>query len=204
MQRENTFLENDKVKNYIEGILGGEITACKWVKKACERYLKDRKTGHKRGLWFDEDAANHAIGFFETYLFHTTGKWSGQNFRLEPWQSFIICNLFGWKRADGSRRFRIFLVSVARKQGKSTLAAGIGVYCLVADGEARAEVYSAATKKDQARIVFSEAKRMVRSSADLKRFVKVMTHNINVGETYSKFEPLGADHDTLPSPPRCF
>ena len=187
----------NRVEKYVSGVISGEIVASKWVIKACERYLKDLETGPNRGITFDEKAANHVIEFFETYLHHTTGRWSGQRFVLSNWQAFILYNVFGFKRDDGSRRFRTSFISVARKQGKSCLAAGVGNYCLIADGEGRPSIYSAATKKDQARIVFSEAKRQIKSSADLKRFTKVLQHNISVPETYGKFEALGADSDTL-------
>ena len=92
------------------------------------------------------------------------GEWAGQTFDLAPWQAFVVGCLFGWQRSDGLRRFRTAYCAVPRKNGKSTLSAGIGLYLLVADGEQGAEVYSAATSRDQARIVFDEAKRMVGSS----------------------------------------
>ena len=92
------------------------------------------------------------------------GEWAGQTFALAPWQAFVVGCLFGWQRADGLRRFRTAYCAVPRKNGKSTLSAGIALYLLVADGEQGAEIYSAATTRDQARIVFDEAKRMVGSS----------------------------------------
>ena len=186
-----------RLRRYLRGVQQGKLVAGSLVKQAVERHFRDLKHGKKRGLRFDQDAAEHAVRFFESYLYHTTGRWAGRPFLLEGWQLFVICSLFGWKRKDGTRRFRIAYIEVARKNGKSTLAAGISCYCLIADGEVRAEVYSAATKKDQAKIVFHEAKRMIRSSAELKRFCKLLTHNVSVPETYSKMEALGADSDTM-------
>jgi len=101
-----------------------------------------------RGLWFDEDAVLRVVEFFAR-LRHWKGEWAGVPFWLEEWQvTDIIAPLFGWKRADGSRRFRTAYIEIGRKNGKSLLAAGIGLYMLMADGEEGAEVYSAAAKKD--------------------------------------------------------
>ena len=105
--------------------------------------------------------------------------------------------LFGWKRADGLRRFRTAYCAVPRKNGKSTLSAGIGLYLLVADGEQGAEIYSAATTRDQARIVFDEAKRMVGSSPALKRRVGILINNLHVAATASRFMPLSSDASTM-------
>lgn len=182
--------------NYITDVLEGKITACKWVKLACERHLRDLETGHERSLYFDEQAAKLAIAFF-SILKHSKGEWAGQYIHLEPWQQFHLWVLFGWKRADGTRRFRTSYLEVARKNGKSTLAAGIGLYLLVADGEAGAEVYTAATKLDQAKIIHSEATRMVQQSSDLTGELSVFKNNINNPNNYSKYEPLGADSKTL-------
>lgn len=116
---------------------------------------------------------------------------------LEPWQEFYLGTLFGWLRADGTRRFRTSYLEVARKNGKSTLLAGVGLYLLVADGEPGAEVYTAATKRDQARIIFQESQRMVRQSPDLKPIVLAVKDNLSVLSTFSKYEPVGRDSDTL-------
>ncbi len=105
--------------------------------------------------------------------------------------------LFGWKRSDGARRFRTSYLEVARKNGKSTWGAGAGLYLFIADGEPGAEVYTAATKKDQARIIWSESMRMVKQSPDLKQIVGVFKDNLHVDATFSKMEPVGRDSDTL-------
>ena len=105
--------------------------------------------------------------------------------------------LFGWRRQDGLRRFRTAYCAVPRKNGKSTLSAGLGLYLLVADGEQGAEVYSAATSRDQARIVFDEAKRMVQASPALRRRVEVLINNLHVKATASRFMPLSSDSSTM-------
>lgn len=168
----------------------------KLVRQACERHLRDLKDGRKRGLRWDAGKAQHALDFFG-FLKHSKGEWAGEPFDLSPWQQFVIGAVFGWKRADGTRRFRTAYVEVARKNGKSTVLAGVGLYLFVADGESGAEVYSSATKKDQARIVWSEAERMVKASPALKSRIGTYRNNLHIVGTASKFEPLGADSNTL-------
>jgi phage terminase large subunit-like protein len=149
------------------------------------------------GLDFDVKTASRVIRFF-SLLKHSKGEWAGQVFRLEPWQEFILWNLFGWKwKVSGLRRFRTGYIEVARKNGKSTFFAGIGLYLFAYDDEPGAEVYTAATKRDQAKIVWGEAKRMVQRSPTLKKKIKMWRTSLTVDNTACKFEPLGADEDTL-------
>lgn len=186
------------VDAYAEDVVNGKIPAGELIRLACERHLRDLKTGKTRGISFDYDAADHALEFFR-FLRHSKGEWSGYTFQLEPWQQFIVGSIFGWMRADGTRRYRTAFIEVPRKNGKSTIAAGVGLYLFVADGEPGAEVYSAATKRDQAKIVWDEAMNMVKRSPVLAKRIKVFTGkaNMNIPETRAKFEPLGADADTL-------
>lgn len=181
---------------YAQDVIAGRIVACRWVRHACERHMTDLRDGPKRGLRFDEDAAQHVIDFF-AWLKHSKGEWAGQTVTLEAWQQFVLAMVFGWKRADGTRRFRTSYLEVARKNGKSTFAAGVGLYLLVADGEPGAEVYTAATKRDQARITHSEATRMVKASPALRSRVRTFKDNLHINGTASKFEPLGRDADSL-------
>lgn len=187
---------NHPVQQYIDGVLAGSIPAGKLIRLAIERHVRDLAEGADRGIYFDQKAAQRAIDFFG-FLKHSKGEWAGQSFELEPWQQFLLWVLFGWKRSDDLRRFRTAYIELPRKNGKSTLAAGVGLYLLVADGEGGAEVYSAATKRDQARITHGEAVRMVNSSPALKRMVGVYKDNLHVKTTASKYEPLGADADTM-------
>ena len=169
----------------------------KWIQLARDRDQRDQENGKDRGLWFDQSAVDRVDQFFGL-LEHYKGEWAGQSFKLAPWQiKDIIRPLFGWKRADGTRRFRIAYIEIPRKNGKSTMAAGIGLYLLVADGEPGAEVYSTATKRDQAKIVWGDADAMVKTSKGLSRYIKSSRNNLSVRETMSKFEPLGADSNTL-------
>ena len=171
------------------------MLAGEWIRKACQRHIDDMETGPERGIYFDERAAQHVINFFG-YLRHSKGKWANDVFVLEPWQQFILWVMFGWMRVDGTRRFRIAYIEIPRKNGKSTLLAGICLYLFFADGEEGAEVYTAATKRAQAKITHGEATRMVQKSPELRKRIKVFRDNMCVISTSSKFEPLGADSDT--------
>ena len=183
---------------YIAGVLDGSVPACAAIRQAVERQVADLEHGAERGLHFDRAAAQHAIQFFG-FLKHSKGEWAGQAFELAPWQQFLFWALFGWKRADGTRRFRSAYIEVPRKNGKTTMIAGIGLYLLVADGEPGCEVYSAATKRDQAKLSWSEAVRMVKASPALTKMVQhwKSSDNLSVEATASKFQPLGADSDTM-------
>ena len=132
---------------YAEQVRDGRILVCEYVRLAVCRYYADLDRALERGWHFDRRAALRAIGFIER-LKHTKGEWAGHRFRLEPWQHFVLWNIFGWKNADGTRRFRYAYIEIARKNGKTALSAGVGLYMLFADGESRPEVYSAATVKD--------------------------------------------------------
>jgi phage terminase large subunit-like protein len=162
-----------------------------------QRHARDILTAPARGLHFDEAAGNRVVEFIERYCRHSKGEWAGQPIRLEAWQRQLVRILFGWLRADGTRRFRIAYVEIARKNAKSTLAAAIGLYLTLADYEPGAEVYASATKKDQAKIVHSAAEAMVKLSPALRKYLKTFRNNIHCPQTGSKFEPLGADSDTL-------
>lgn len=181
---------------YAHDVVEGDIVACRWVHLACERHMRDLVDGPERGLRFDADAGQHVIDFFQ-FLRHSKGEWAGQTVTLEGWQQFVLWVVFGWRRADGTRRFRTAYQEVARKNGKSTIGAGIGLYLLVADGEPGAEVYTAATKRDQARITHSEATRMVKASPSLRRKIRTFKDNLHIPGSASKFEPLGRDTDSM-------
>lgn len=154
-------------------------------------------TQHPRGFWFDHGAADHAVAFVERNCKHHKGEWAGLPLLLEEWEQDIVRTVFGWMLPDGTRRFRIAYVELPRKQGKSELAAALGLYLLAADREPGAEVYCTATKKDQAKIVHDTAIAMVRASRRLQRYMQVYRNNISVPRLNAKFEPLGADSDTL-------
>lgn len=176
--------------------MSGRITTCRWTRLACERHRRDLKTGASRGLRYDERAARVAIAFFSV-LNHWKGEWGNTRITLEPAQQFWLASLFGWKRADGFRRFRTGYLEVARKNGKTTTAAGVGLYLAFIDGEPGAEVYSAAVKHDQARISHKDATMMVKASPQLRATIGVFRDNLHDLKSGSKFEPLSSDYNSL-------
>lgn len=179
---------------YAEQVRSGESLVCEYVRLAVERYYADLDRALDKGWYFDKKAAMRAIRFIEK-LKHTKGEWAGQRFRLEPWQQFVLWNIFGWKNADGTRRFRYAYIEIARKNGKTALSAGIGLYMLFADGESRPEVYSAATVKDQAKICFSDAVEIVKAT-DLKNYLTPYRNSIVYELKGGTMKPLSSDYGT--------
>ena len=147
---------------------------------------------------YDPRKANHAIEFIENYCKHSKGKMGGKPFILELWQKALVAATFGIvHKIDGTRKYQEVMLVVARKNGKSTLAAAIGLYLQIADGEPGAEVYACATKKDQAKIIWLEAKRMVKKSPTLRKRIKTLVAELNSDFNDSFFRPLGRDSDSL-------
>ena len=131
--------------------------------------LAARKNGHPRGLIWSYEAGDRVVQFIEGFCKHHKGEWAGQPLLLEGWQKDMIRTAFGWYKADGTRRFRTLYCEVPRKNGKSEVAGALGLYLMVGDGEPGAEVYASATKKDQARIVWSIGAAMVKASPKLRK-----------------------------------
>lgn len=121
----------------------------------------------------------------------------GERIKLEPWQLFVVGSVYGWKRADGARRFRVAWVEMGRKNGKTTLVYPAAIYALTVDGEEGGEVYAVATKKDQARLVYALARRAVVKTPELGSIITPYMYSLVAEDTFSKFEALGADADTL-------
>ena len=172
----------DRATHYAQAVIAGEIVAGPHVRNAARRHLDDLAKGWQRGLHYDEAAAAKVIRFYETRLRLNGGQFEGKPFILEPSQSFKVGCLFGWKRADGSRRFRRAFIEEGKGNGKSPFAAGVGIYGMVADDEAGAEVYSVAANRDQALILFRDAVAMVDQSPDLS---KRITQSGGKGKVYN-------------------
>jgi phage terminase large subunit-like protein len=147
----------------------------------------------KAGCYYDAEAADRAVHFFDHYLVHTKGEWAGDAMRLEPWQEYHTRNIFGWRNPDGTRVFRVVYIEIPRKNGKSTWLSGLGLYLLTGDREPGAEIYSAATDKDQARIVFDTAKDMVLKSPELRRRCRPLRSAIVVYALGASYKVLSAD-----------
>jgi phage terminase large subunit-like protein len=157
-------------ESYVSQVVSGEILSCKWLRLACERHLRDIESSKTDAFpyVFDPEKANRACAFMEL-LPHVKGKWAHldpvtrkmQTVKLQPWQQFIICSIFGWvKKRDGKRRFHKARIYVPRKNGKSFFGAGVGIYMMTKDNEPGAEVYSGATTEKQAWEVFGPARQM--------------------------------------------
>lgn len=183
----------DPVTAYARDVLAGKIVAGKPVRLACQRHLNDLKQAKEKGLVWNLDRANHAILFFAEILVLE----SGAPFVLQPFLAFIVGSCFGWYRTNGYRRFRTAYVEIGKGSAKTVTAAGVGLYGLIADGEPSAEVYSAATTKEQAAICFKDAKRMVEMSPELSELVTVGVGNLAVESTNSLFRPVSSEHRGL-------
>ena len=193
----------DDALAYCRGVVSKEIPACKWAILACQRQLDDlRREVSDDWPWvFNKEVAERPCSFIEL-LPHIKGKWARDRrlITLEPWQSFIITTVFGWvHRETGLRRFIEAYEEEPRKNAKSTKGAGILLYMLAADGEHGAECYTAATTRDQARIVFDDARAMAERTPDLRTWlgVVIMQHSLTVAHTASKAAPLAAEGSTL-------
>ena len=181
----------EAVSDYCDDVLSGEIPAGKYVRLAVERHVSDleRQRADDFPYYFDQAEAEDACIFFPVAFRHAKSKWAGQPFELSPWQMFCNAVLLGWKREDGTRRFRRAHVSVARKNGKTTWCGGLAIYLAIADGEASAEVYIGATKIDQARLLFRDSESMVRQSPHLLKRAKLYKDNIvfNDSKSFANF-----------------
>lgn len=192
----------DAAIGYARAVIAGDIPACKWTKAACRRQLDNLESSKGDSDYpfeFRHDKAEHICRFIEL-LPHTKGKWAGTKIVLEPWQIFILTTVFGWyNKATGTRRFRCAYIEVPRKNAKSTLSSGVALYMLTADREPGAEVYSAATTREQARIVFNDAKKMAEREPEFRRRfgVRLFAHSIAESLNDSMFSSLSAEGSTL-------
>lgn len=185
------------ILKYWEAIQGGKVAVPKRVYKTYERLVSDIKEPQD-GYIFDESRANKPIRFIEQFCKHSKGEWAGKPVKLELFQKAYIAALFGFIHKDtGLRKYKETLFMVARKNGKSTMLAGIALYMLIADNEGGSECFCVASKKDQARIIFDETLNMVQQSPELNRFVKKRKTDLYFPMAMAKFQPLGKNSDTL-------
>lgn len=194
--KENELDEVSKKLNTIKSTTGTINTSYK-VYRVYKEIIKI--SNDPIGEWeYDNHKANHAIEFVENYCKHSKGKMGGKPFILELWQKALIAATFGIvHKITGLRKHKEVLLVVARKNGKSTLAAAIGLYMQIADGEPGAEIYACATKKDQAKIIWLESKRMVNKSTVLRKRIKTLVGELKSDFNDSFFKPLGRDSDSL-------
>lgn len=189
---------------YVDDVLSGKQLTCRWVRLAVERHAADLERQGTEGFpyVFDAEQAQRVIDF-KQQLRHTKGEWANPRkhdtrIRLEPWQQFIDWVVFGWRREDGTRRFTRAYIEVARKNGKSTIAAATANYCFIADRpqEVGPEVYAVATKRDQAKITWLEARRQIEHHPVLSKYAKLYRDSIVSPDGAGFFKPLGKDSKT--------
>lgn len=191
----------DPITQYALDVVAGRYVTGKLVKKAAERHLADLATGHERGLRWDPSAGMKAVRFF-ALLRHYKGDLGredgglGAFVQLEAWQIFIVGSAFGWKRADGLRRFRRIYVEVAKKNGKTLMAAGLMLLLAFFDGEPGAECYSLATKEDQAKLSWNDGAQFTAKNPSIAKRVRKVGKRLVAEATASFWTPLGRDSDT--------
>lgn len=190
-------LDYNPIRLYHSQIMNGEVTVSAKVKSVYCKLVKDLDDTDSE--WeYDPKRANHAIEFVENYCKHSKGKMGGKPFIMELWQHAMTAALFGFvHKIDGVRKYREFILTVARKNGKSAWGSAIGLYMQTADGEPGPEIVSAATKKDQAKIIWSEAKRMVKKSPALSKRMRCLVGEIVSDFNDGTFKPLSSDSNTL-------
>lgn len=187
---------NNPILEYWQAMNHG-LTVCRKIYAVYKKLVDD--LNNPESPWeYNERKAEHAILFIETFCKQSKGRFGGLNVKLELWQKAMVAAMFGFvDRATGFRRFREVILMVARKNGKSTLGSAIGIYLMIADQEPGAEIYAVATKRDQAKIIWMEAVRMVKKSPELLRLIKPRVAEMRSEFNDSMFAPLGNDSDTL-------
>lgn len=189
---------SNAIIKYYELIESGKEVVSKKVKRVYQHIVEDIIKNEQSQWEYDHAKAMHAIDFIEDFCKHSKGSMGGQPFLLELWQKALVSAMFGIvDKIDGTRKYQEVILIVGRKNGKSTLAAAIGLYLTIADGELGPEIYSVATKKDQAKIIWLEAKKMIQKSPALRKRMKTLVSEINSSVNDSVFKPLGRDSDTL-------
>jgi phage terminase large subunit-like protein len=193
---EQTYLQMHK---YADDVLSGKIVSCKLLKRAAQRHFKDLYRSENDPNFkyvLCPQKAQRIVAFYK-FINHTKGALARKPIKLMPWQIFLLSSVIGWVH-EGSRlrRFKAATVFVGRKNGKSTIASGLCLYMLIADDEVGAEIYSVATKKDQARIVWDDSVRML-SMSDLKSVLKLRANKILYDAQFGVFSPLASDSNSL-------
>ncbi|MDQ0158970.1 terminase large subunit [Alkalibacillus salilacus] len=185
------------IKAYYEKIQNGEVTVSKKVERVYRKLVQD--IDDPDSIYeYDEAKANHAINFSEKFCKHSKGEMGGKPFILELWQQAMTAAIFGFvHRIDGTRKYREFILIVARKNGKSAWSSAIALYLLMADGEPGPEIISAATKKDQSKIIWLESKKMVKKSPSLKKRVRSLVSELLTDYNDGSYRPLSSDSNTL-------
>lgn len=188
------------IMEYYSQIRDGKVTVSKKIRRIYQKLAEDLSgsTGGDGTVYhYSSSRANHILEFAENYCRHSKGRLGGQLVVLELWEKAMLAAMFGFIDDEGRRRYREVVLIVAKKNGKSLISSIVGLYLQVGDGEPGAEVYAVATKKDQAKIIWGEAKRMVNKSPELRKLIKPLVGEMDCAANESVFKPLASDTDTL-------
>lgn len=184
------------IEEYWSQIESGKETVGKKIRRTYQKVIDDLNNPGE--FFFSEKRAQHVIDFFEKYCKHSKGKMGGQPVYLELWEKAMLSVIFGFVDINGLRKYQKAVLIIGKKNGKSLIASGVGLYLQIADGEPGAEVYAVATKKDQAKIIWLESKRMVMKSKPLRKIIKPLVAELSSEEfNNGVFKPLASDQDTL-------
>lgn len=189
-------LTYNPIRDYYEKICSGEVTVCNKLRLTYRKIISDIENTSSE-YFYSSKRANHILEFAENFCRQSKGKYGGKLVKLELWEQAALATIFGFVDINGLRKYQRAVLIVAKKNGKSLLASIVGLYLLVGDNEPGAEVYSVATKKDQAKIICLESKRMVKKSPVLSKRIKTLTHELQCEINDGIFKPLASDSDTL-------
>ena len=184
------------IREYYEQMTKGGLVVCKKIERVYAEQMRKLDDAESE-YYFDEKRAQHVIGFFERYLRHSKGSLRGQTVKLELWQRAMLASAYGWVDINGNRQYQRVVLIVAKKNGKSFMASGLGLYHLMADGEGGPEVYSVATKRDQAKIIWSEARRMRNQAPALKKRIRAVVSGLYYDDADGVFSPQASEANTM-------
>lgn len=188
-------LSYNPILEYWEKIQSGEIVTSRKVIATYKKLVHD--LNNKSEWYYNHKRANHVIEFFENYCHHSKGKFGGKPVTLELWEKALLAAIFGFVDIEGNRKYREAVLIVGKKNGKSLIASGIGLYMMIADNEPGSEVYAVANTREQSKIIWTEAKRMVRKSPALRKRIKGLVGELKSDFNDSTFKPAASDSDNL-------
>ena len=190
-------LDYNPIREYWNAIQSGKETVSAKIKKTYRKLVFDLDHPNESEFFYDAKRANRVLEFAENFCKHSKGKFGGKPVRLELWEKALLCAIFGFVDIEGNRKYREAILIVGRKNGKSLLASIVGLYMLMADGEPGPEVYSCATKREQAKIIWMESKRMIAKSPALAKRTRSLVGEIAADFCDGTYKPLASDSNTL-------
>ena len=190
-------LDYNPIREYWNAIREGKEIVSAKIKKTYRKLVYDLDNPNASEFFYDPKRANRVLEFAENFCKHSKGKFGGKPVRLELWEKALLCAIFGFVDIEGNRKYREAILIVGRKNGKSLLASIVGLYMLMADGEPGPEVYSCATKREQAKIIWMESKRMIAKSPALAKRTRSLVGEIAADFCDGTYKPLASDSNTL-------